>query len=345
MFKMNNCSRKIRLLRKSSGWAWWLLAVCLCAAGQEVHEKPEFPLLDAAALPIVQRIHLGGDPDWLSVGFGSIWVSVPRNNEIVRVHPVRNVVQARIALKQDQGPCYGIGIGSRRVWILNCQSQTLSRIDPRSNQVDLRIPVSIDPAGEGSITVSAGSVWFVSNQDGHSSTLTQISSRTGHKLRTIAVGKDSAVVKLGWGSLWVVSSGEGKVYKIDPRQGKIAARITVHAGPRFAAIGAGSLWVMSQSDGSISRINPFTSKVSAVIQAQVPGAGGEICYGGGLIWATMNGTPVIRIDPQRNRVIDEYGNYKKADAIRFGFGSVWVSDHGKGDLWKIDPHKMPSTHK
>lgn len=342
MFKTGNSSRKMRLLRKLSIKVWWLLAACLYAPGQEIKDSPKFPMLDAASLPILQKIHLGGDPDWLSVGFGSIWVSIPENNEIVRVDPIRNHVQARIVLKEDKEPCYGIGIGPSRVWVLNCKSRTLSRIDPRNNQVDLRIPVSIDPAGEGGIAVGPGSVWFVSNQDGHSSTLTQISSRTGRKLRTIPVGKDSAVVKLGWGSLWVISSGEGKVYRVNPREGKIVARITVHAGPRFATTGAGSLWVLSQSDGSISRINPLTNKVSAVIQAQVPGAGGEICYGGGLIWATMSGTPVIRIDPRRNRVVDEYGNYKQADAIRFGFGAVWVSDHGKGDLWKIDPNKLPS---
>jgi hypothetical protein len=80
----------------------------------------------------------------------------------------------------------------------------------------------------------------------------------------------------------------------------------------------------------------------AVVQAQVPGAGGEISYGGGFLWVTMSGTPVTRIDPVRNKVIDQYGNYPKADAIRFGFGSVWVSDHGKGDVWKIDPRKMPA---
>ncbi len=301
-----------------------------------------FPKPDASTLPIMQKIHIGSDPDWLAIGFGSVWVSVPGNNEIVRVDPLKNAVQARIALKEDKEPCYGIGIGPDRVWVLNCKSRTLTRIDPRSNQVDLRVPVSIDPAGEGSIAVSDDSVWFVSNEDGHSSTLTQVNSRTGRIARRVPVGKDSAVVKLGWGSAWGVSSGEGKVYRVNPGQGKVITTIAVHAGPRFATVGAGSLWVMSQSDGSVSRINPVTNKVTAVIRAQVPGAGGEICYGGGFIWATMNGTPVIRIDPRNNHVLEEYANYKNADAIRFGFGSLWVSDHGKGDLWRIDPNKISS---
>ncbi len=306
--------------------------------GQEAKQAPAFPKLDASTLPISHKIHVGGDPDWLAIGFGSVWVAVPKNNELVRVDPVRNIVQARVPV--DKEPCYGIGIGVERVWVLNCQSQTLTRVDPKTNKVDVRVPVKIDPAGEGSIAVGARNVWFVSNDDGHAGTLTQVDVKNGHTVRRIAIGKDSAVVKLGFGAVWVVSSGESKVYRVDPNAGKVTTTIDVAAGPRFATVGTGSLWVLSQSDGSVTRIDPVTNKVKAVIAVHVPGAGGEICYGGGFVWVTMSGTPVTRIDPTRNRVVDQYGNYPKADAIRYGFGSVWVSDHGKGDLWRIDAAKM-----
>jgi virginiamycin B lyase len=309
------------------------------SVAQKAAVASEFARLDASRLPISHKIHIGGDPDWLATGFGSVWVAVPKNNELVRVDPRRNVVQARVPV--DKEPCYGIGIGADRVWVLNCQSQTLTRVNPKMNKVDLRVPVKIDPAGEGSIAVDARSVWFVSNGDGHASTLIHASAVNGKALRKIAVGKDSAVVKLSLGAVWVISSGESKVYRVDPVRGKVTAGIDVAAGPRFATVGVGSLWVLSQSDGSIARIDLRTNKVKAVIAAHVPGAGGEICYGGGLIWVTMSGTPVIRIDPARNKVIDQYGNYPKADAIRYGFGSAWVSDHGKGDLWRIDAAKMP----
>jgi streptogramin lyase len=91
----------------------------------------------------------------------------------------------------------------------------------------------------------------------------------------------------------------------------------------------------------VTRIDPATNKVVAVIPVHVPGKGGEICFGGGFVWVTMDGTPMTRIDPVKNKVVDQYGNYPKADGIRYGFGSVWVSDHGKGELWRIDPSKMP----
>jgi streptogramin lyase len=312
------------------------------APKQSPQEKPtaDFRKLDVSALPITQKIQIGGDADWLGIGFGSVWVTVAKNNEVVRVDPSRNVVQARIAV--DKEPCYGIGIGVDRVWVLNCQSKTLTRINPKTNAVDLRVPVKIDDGGEGSIAVDERYVWFASDDDGNASTLMQMDARTGRPLKRIAVGKDSAVVKLGFGSVWVISSGEGNVYRVDPDRGKVTAMITVAEGPRFSTVAAGSLWVLTQSDGNVSRIDPATNKVVAVIPVRVPGKGGEICYGGGFIWVTMDGNPVTRIDPVKNKVVDQYGNYPKADGIRYGFGSVWVSDHGKGELWRIDPAKMPA---
>jgi virginiamycin B lyase len=315
-----------------------MMTLSLVVSGQNSGHAADFPRLDVSVLPI-SKIHVGGDPDWLAIGFGSVWIAIPKNNELVRIDPIRNVVRARVAV--DREPCYGIGIGPDRLWALNCQSQTLTRVNPQNNRVDLRVPVKIDPAGEGSIAVDARNVWFVGNDDGHSATLMQVDARSGQPVRRISVGKDSAVVKPGFGSVWVVSSGESKVYRVDPKAGKVTAMIDVAASPRFATTGAGSLWVLSQSDGSVARIDPQTNKVKAVIAAQVPGAGGEICYGGGFIWVTMNGTPVTRIDAGRNKVVDQYGNYQKADAIRYGFGSVWVSDHGKGDLWRIDAARLP----
>ena len=108
-------------------------------------------------------------------------VSITKNNEVVRVDPVRNVVQAAIAVNKE--PCYGIGIGMDRVWVLNCRGKTLTPINPKTNAVDMRGLVKIDDSGEGSIAVDDSYVWFGSNEDGHSSTLSQVEVKTGRKLK------------------------------------------------------------------------------------------------------------------------------------------------------------------
>jgi virginiamycin B lyase len=317
--------------------AIFMSLVAAVALGQTT--SAEFAKFDASALPFTAKVHIGGDPDWLGIGFGSVWVSVPKNNEILRIDPLRNTVRSRIHV--DDEPCYGIGAGPTRLWVLNCKSQTLTRIDPKKGRVDLRVPVSIAPEGEGGIAVRYGGVWFVGNQDGHSATLVQVDPVHGRILRTMPVGKDSAVVRAGFGSIWVTSSGEGKVYRVDPVNGRIIAQIDVAAVPRFVTIAAGSVWVLSQSDGSVSRIDPATNKIASVSMAGIPGAGGDIAAGGNWIWVAAAGTPLTRINLQSGRIADQYGNYPGADAIRFGFNSVWISDHKKGDLWRIDPGKLP----
>jgi virginiamycin B lyase len=311
-----------------------ILAVSLFAKPQTSPSVPTFRKFDASALPVIAKIHIGGNPDWLGIGFGSVWVSVPRNNEIVRINPATNAIQARIQVGEE--PCYGIGIGAIHVWVLNCKSQTLVRIRPQDNKVDRVISVHIAKHGEGGIAVIKDTAWYVADQDGHSNTLVESSGRS----RALTVGMDSAVVNFAFGSIWVTSSAEGKIYRVDRKHHRVIATIAVPASPRFTTVGEGSAWVLSQSDGSISRINPATNKVVANIPANVPGAGGDIASGGGYLWVAAAGTPLTRIDPESNKVIDQYGNYKGADAIRYGFGSVWISDHGKGDLWRIDPRKL-----
>ena len=179
----------------------------------------EFTKLDAATLPIIKKIPIGGDADWLAIGFGSVWVTVAKNNEVVRVDPVRNVVQARIAV--DKEPCYGIGIGVDRVWVLNCQGKTLTRINPKTNAVDMRVPVKIDDSGEGTIAVDQRYVWFGSNEDGHSGTLSQVEVKTGHKLKGIAVGKEVRAWS-GWPSVLYGRSvpAKGRFIGLIRRRGK-----------------------------------------------------------------------------------------------------------------------------
>src|SRR5258708_2500888 len=84
--------------------ASWVMAQAMAqketetAASTKQEAKADFPRLDAAKLPISKTIHVGGDPDWLGIGLGSVWVAVPKTNEVVRINPARNVAQARIAV-------------------------------------------------------------------------------------------------------------------------------------------------------------------------------------------------------------------------------------------------------
>ena len=101
-------------------------------------------------------------------------------------------------------------------------------------------------------------------------------------------------------------------------------------------VGAGSVWTLNQGDGTVSRVDTKTGKLSAVIEAGLPGTGGEIAYGEGSVWATLLGFPITRIDPATNKVTEQWTG-KGGDSIRVGFGSVWLTDLDAGVVWRIDP--------
>jgi YVTN family beta-propeller protein len=141
---------------------------------------------------------------------------------------------------------------------------------------------------------------------------------------------------VGFGSVWVTTAAGSTVERVDPSTLKVVAKIRVRAGPRFLATGEGAVWVLNQSDGSVSRIDPHTSRVAATILVNVPGEGGCIAAGEGAVWVTMPGTPLSSIDPDQNVVTEQFTGVG-GDCISTGFGSVWLSNHELGNVWRISP--------
>ena len=106
-------------------------------------------------------------------------------------------------------------------------------------------------------------------------------------------------------------------------------------GARFLATGEGAVWILNQSDGSVSKLDPGSGNVVATIPAKVPGDGGIIVTGLGSVWVSMPDTPVLRIDPKSNKVIERWTG--GGEGIGVGFGSVWLENHDVGNVWRIKP--------
>jgi YVTN family beta-propeller protein len=104
--------------------------------------------------------------------------------------------------------------------------------------------------------------------------------------------------------------------------------------PRFLTVGRGSVWTLNQGDGTVSRVDEKSRKVIATIQVGIPGAGGDIGYGGESVWPTVLAVPLTRIDPSTNKVVRQWVG-KGGDSLRFGFDSLWLTDYKKGLLSRI----------
>jgi YVTN family beta-propeller protein len=167
-------------------------------------------------------------------------------------------------------------------------------------------------------------------------TLARIDPARNVVLERIALSPRSFAAAAGLGAVWATSTEHNLVSRVDPVTNRVAATIPVGPSPRFLAIGQGAVWVLNQGDGSVSRIDPQTGRVAATIEVGIPGAGGDIAVGEQAVWVTALGKPLSRIDPQTNRVTSQFLG-EGGDALRVGFGSVWLCSFGLQQLWRIDP--------
>ena len=143
----------------------------------------------------------------------------------------------------------------------------------------------------------------VGREDWHGDPHRTRASRTvevDHDTRRPIVGySDAGQLAIGFGALWF-ASGETVMTVLDLRTGRVAGRIFGSGDRRVA-------WRHHH--------------------------GRRLSLGCG----TAEGSPVVRIDPRRNRVVARIPLQKfRASGIAFGDSGVWVSDAGSDQVWRVD---------
>jgi virginiamycin B lyase len=293
-----------------------------------------------AFLPIektaLASIHLDGFPDWLEIGFGSLWVSNEGLGAVQRIDPATNKV---IAVVNVNKPCAAMAAGYGSLWVASRKDKSIYRIDAHNNKVTATIPVTVADS-EASIAAGNGGIWVLTDQKG---VLSRIDPETNEVVAHISVNPYSYAAIAGYGAIWVTNTGRprstdtGTVQRVDPKTNTVVATITVRSQPRFLAAGEGSVWVLNQTDGTVSRIDPLTNEVVATIQVGVPGPGGDIAAGEGAVWVRASKVLLSVIDPNTNNVIKRFGPAQGSGAVRAGDGKVWVSAHDVNKVWCLNP--------
>jgi len=287
-------------------------------------------------LPIAARVRVDSAPDWMAPAPGVLWVTTYRPGALHRIDTRTNRVTARVIVGRD--PCLGLAVVGGMVWVPACGDGALAAVDTGTLRVQRRLSLPLDPQREGFMAATAGSLWVpmrLGADDSLSRGLARVDATTGRLVATIRLHSGSTTVASGFGSVWVAESGVDSVARVDPRTNTVVARIKVGGAPKFLAVGFGSLWVQNRADGSISRVDPRTNREVARIATGSPTRAGDLAAGGGAVWYSVNGAPVIRIDPITNRVTHAYVGGSGADAIRVGDGAIWVADHEHHWVWRI----------
>jgi YVTN family beta-propeller protein len=299
-------------------------------------QTPRRPIAD---LPIRARVAVPASADWMALGYGAVWVVNYKPDRVSRIDPTTARVTAEIPLASKA--CLGIVVAMDRVWIPTCGDGAMTAIDPTTNRIVAHWPLPIALGREGSFAFSDGSFWIPANvPDSTSPEIARVNARSGQIERRIRVSARSDVVVSAFGALWVASSATDTVLRIDPATNAVSARIAVGPSPKFMTAGSGALWVQNRRDGSVSRVDPVTNREAARIESHAPTEWGDIAAGEDAIWLSADGTPVTRIDPQTNRVSDQFVGGSGVDAIRVGYGAIWLADHEHGEVWQVDVQRL-----
>jgi YVTN family beta-propeller protein len=314
-----------------------LLLLCstapLAAAQQQpAQPKPGIPAvqLPFASLKPTATFKIGATADWVQVTNNAVWVTGSNPFSVERIDPATNKIVARIKLPGEA--CAGLAFGFGSLWVPVCGSQpALARVDVRTNRIAAVLPIG--PAGaEAGIAAGGDSVWVVTDKAG--TTLSRINPATNTVRQQIKLPPGSYNPLYAGNTVWVTGFDKSVLTAIDASTGKVFASIPVGPHPRFLTAGGNSLWTLNQGDGSLTRIDLKSRKVIATIALGIPGTGGDIGYGADSVWVTTLGLPLTVIHAPTNRVVRQWVG-PGGDALRFGHGSIWLTDYRRGLLCRI----------
>jgi virginiamycin B lyase len=282
-----------------------------------------------ASLKPSATIKIGGTADWALVTDDAVWVASTKPYAVLRIDPSTNKILATIKVPGEA--CSGLASGFGSIWVPLCgKKSSLVRVDAIKNLISATLP--IPPAGpEGGITASEDSVWIVSDKNG---TLNRIDPSTNNVRQKISIPPGSYNPVFSNGIVWITGVESSVLTAVEASTGKVLESMAVGPKPRFLTVGRGSVWTLNQGDGTVSRVDEKSRKVIATIQVGIPGAGGDIGYGGESVWPTVLAVPLTRIDPSTNKVVRQWVG-KGGDSLRFGFDSLWLTDYKKGLLSRI----------
>lgn len=289
-------------------------------------------VIDPASQKITAAIPLPGVvPGSLAVRGGTAWVDDGRGTVseielsgrgVARVIPIG-------------GTLSDVSTGPGAVWTVSRRTGKLTKIDASYGAVVRMATIRrgssylaglsiFDP---WSVADGADAVWVT---DG-STRLARVDRQTGKIAKTIDLRTPLSAVAVGEGAVWVASSRAATVIRLDPRSGRVTARIQLVSRPGLEspwpvslAVGAGFVWVLSANTATVTKIDPGLRGVVATIPIGVDRDPRALAAGEGAAWVGDGDGTVIRIDAATNAVRTILLGRDVQD-VGVSDGRVWVS--------------------
>jgi hypothetical protein len=289
----------------------------------------------------------------------SVTSSKPTSDEATKVVAAPNTVVALDPRNDRLVDKFFVGrvptqpaIGGQSVWVFNSADRTMSWIDPRRRAVRAfsigRVGPRIGLAfGPDSAWVAVGTVYRI-----------DLRSAAVHTVR-LPHGAGAGVVAGGPTDVWLIGGKRLKppppgqfvaphtlAWRIDPRTNdvkrviRLEASVLGESSPMAAVIAGDSLWLRSQI--GVVRLDRRTGRLRSQLRlsdpahSNVPQWGG-FAAGAGSLWVTDIGRGVVwRVDLETGTTVAKIPISGRLAGLAIGAGAVWVAD-ANGAILKVDP--------
>jgi virginiamycin B lyase len=275
-------------------------------------------------------IHLGKTADWVAITPDAVWVGSTGPFAVNRIDPKTNTWTATVKLGGE--PCAGLATGFGSLWVPLCgKPPKLAKVDLKSSELSGVFNVG-PAAAESGVTTSRDSVWLVIDKNG---SLARIDPDDGRVRQTIRVPAGSYNPLYAEGQIWVTRADGAELTSVDAVTGAVLSTTRTGPRPRFLTAGAGAVWTLNQGDGSLTRIDTRTRQVTHTTALGIPGKGGDISFGGGMIWTTVWKVPLSMIDGASAALLCRWVG-PGGDSLGIGHGAIWLTDYHAGTISRIE---------
>ena len=209
--------------------------------------------IDPATNKVTASIHVGPQPTGIAISPGAVWVANAYGPSVSRIDPVTNRVVATIRVGPKRACCaehMSLTVTGDKLWVAVPNANEIVRIDPKTNDLVATLKLPYSPCAF--LVADQRGVWSAGG--GCADTVGGIDVRT--KTLTAKVAEPHAVgLALAFGSVWTAVIDSADLDRIDPRTGRLIARLHVGGTPVRLSAGFGSIWV-NDDNGRVLRIQP-----------------------------------------------------------------------------------------
>jgi YVTN family beta-propeller protein len=209
--------------------------------------------IDPRTNKVTATVRVGPQPAGIAVAPGAVWVANAGGPSVSRIDPVTNRVVATVRVGPKAACCaehMSLTVAPGAVWVAVPNANELARVDPARNRVVATVELPYTPGAY--LLADRVGIWSAGGFS--ADVVAHIDART-HKVTSRVYEPHPVGLGRFDGSVWVAVLDSANVDRIDPRTGRLVARLHVGGVPVRLGVGFGSIWV-NDDNGLVLRIQP-----------------------------------------------------------------------------------------